>query len=56
MLGNSGKYALVDGRWLHVRQVRALIQAPAAKPAETANTQKPGTKNFTYGLTVEVTE
>ena len=39
-LGNSGKYALVDGRWLRVRPVRAPMQAPAAKSVETASTQK----------------
>ena len=44
-LGNSGKYALVDGRWLRVRPVRAPMQAPAAKPVETASTQKSPVNN-----------
>ena len=39
-VGNSGKYALVDGRWLRVRPVRAGMQAPVAKPAETAAMKK----------------
>ncbi|NNH77804.1 DUF4198 domain-containing protein [Acinetobacter sp. ANC 5380] len=44
-LGNSGKYALVDGRWLRVRPVRAPMQAPVAKPVETASTQKEPVNN-----------
>lgn len=39
-VGNSGKYALVDGRWLRVRPVRTGMQAPVAKPAETAAMKK----------------
>ncbi|NNH25926.1 DUF4198 domain-containing protein [Acinetobacter terrestris] len=44
-LGNSGKYALIGGRWLRVRPVRAPMQAPAAKPAETASAQKAPVNN-----------
>ena len=44
-LGNSGKYALIDGRWLRVRPVRTPMQAPAAKPAEIASTQKAPVNN-----------
>ncbi len=40
-VGNAGKYALIDGRWLRVRPVRTGMQNPApAKPAETATAQK----------------
>ncbi|CAB1221734.1 DUF4198 domain-containing protein [Acinetobacter bouvetii] len=40
-IGNSGKYALVDGRWLRVRPVRAGMQNPApTKPAETVTPAK----------------
>ena len=39
-VGNSGIYALVDGRWLRVRPVRTGMQAPVAKPAETAAMKK----------------
>ena len=39
-VGNSGKYALMDGRWLRVRPVRTGMQAPVAKAAETATMQK----------------
>lgn len=39
-VGNSGKYALMDGRWLRVRPVRTGMQAPVAKPAETATMKK----------------
>lgn len=40
-VGNPGKYAWVDGRWLRVRPVRAGMQNPVpAKPAETVTTQK----------------
>ena len=37
-VGNSGKYALVDGRWLRVRPARPPMpqNTSAAKPAETA--------------------
>ena len=38
-VGNSGKYALVDGRWLRVRPVRAGMQASVAKSSETATMQ-----------------
>ena len=41
-VGNNGKYALVDGRWLRVRPARTPMpmQAPADKPAKTAATPK----------------
>lgn len=45
-VGNSGKYALVDGRWLRVRPVRAPQQASAnAKPAEPAMPAKAPANN-----------
>ena len=50
-VGNSGKYALVDGRWLRVRPMRAPMQqapkapeapkAEAAKAPAAANAQPP---------------
>lgn len=47
-LGNSGKYALVDGRWLRVRPVRPQMQNAEQKvepkPVQAENT-KPATAN-----------
>jgi hypothetical protein len=44
-VGNSGKYALIDGRWLRVRPMRAPMaqqaKAPEAPKAEAAQTPAP---------------